>query len=50
VLYLRIIEGRTYEEIAGLLGCTQVSARAIASRARRRLQALLSEEVRDGTA
>jgi len=50
ILYLRIIEGRPFEEIADLLGCSQVSARAAASRARRRLRSLLTEEVRDGTA
>ena len=50
ILYLRIIEGRPFEEIAGLLGCSQVSARATASRARRRLRSILEEEVRDGTA
>jgi len=50
VLYLRIIEGRPFEEIAGLLGCSRVAARATASRATRRLRALLSEEVRDETA
>ena len=50
ILYLRIIEGRPFAEIADLLGCSQVSARAAASRARRRLRLLLSEEVRDGTA
>lgn len=50
VLYLRIIEGRPFDEIAELLGCSRVAARATASRATRRLRALLSEEVRDGTA
>jgi len=50
ILYLRIIEGRPFAEIADLLGCTQVSARAAASRARRRLRSLLTEEVRDETA
>jgi RNA polymerase sigma factor (sigma-70 family) len=50
VLYLRIIEGRPFDEIAEMLGCSRVAARATASRARRRLRSLMSEEVRDGTA
>ena len=50
ILYLQIIEGRPFAEIAELLGCSQVSARAAASRARRRLRSLLTEEVRDETA
>ena len=50
VLYLRIIEGRPFDEIADVLGCSRVAARATASRATRRLRAQLSKEVRDGTA
>jgi RNA polymerase sigma-70 factor (ECF subfamily) len=50
VLYLRIIEGRSHEEIAGLLGCSHVSVRVAASRGRRQLEALLSKEVRDAIA
>mgnify|MGYP001816307216 CR=1 FL=1 len=49
-LYLRIIEGWPYAEIAKMLGCTQTSARVAASRGRRQLEAVLSEEVRDATA
>jgi RNA polymerase sigma factor (sigma-70 family) len=50
VLYLRIIEGRPFGEIAELLGCSRVAARATASRATKRLRVLMSEEVRHGTA
>jgi RNA polymerase sigma-70 factor (ECF subfamily) len=50
VLYLNIIEGRPFAEIGELLGCSDASARAVASRARRRLRRLLSEEVNDATA
>ena len=46
VLYLRIIEGWPYEDIARMLRCSQVSARVAASRGKRQLQALLSKEVR----
>lgn len=49
-LYLRIIEGWPYAEIARMLGCSQTSARVAASRGRRQLEAALSEEVRDATA
>ncbi len=50
VLYLRIIEGWPYADIGEMLGCSQVSARVAASRGKRRLEALLSKEVRDATA
>ena len=50
VLYLHVIEGLPYDEIGGLLGCTAVSARKTASRAKRRLRRLLAEEVDDATA
>ena len=50
VLYLQAIEGMPYDEIGGLLGCTAVSARKTASRAKRRLRRLLTEEVDDATA
>ena len=50
VLYLTCVEGRTYAEVAELLGCTEVSARAISSRARRKLRAVLSEEEPSATA
>ncbi len=50
VLYLRIIEGWPYEDIARMLGCSQVSARVAASRGRRQLQSELSKEVTDATA
>lgn len=49
-LYLRIIEGWPYDEIATMLGCSQTSARVAASRGRRQLEAALAEEVRDATA
>ena len=53
VLYLRIIEGWPYADIADIadmLGCTQVSARVAASRGKRQLELALSPEVRDATA
>ncbi len=43
-LYLHVVEGLPYEEIGGLLGCTETSARKAASRAKRRLRRLLDEE------
>ncbi len=49
VLYLHVVEGLPYDEIGGLLGCTAVSARKTASRAKRRLRRLLAEEVDDAT-
>lgn len=50
VLYLRIIEGWPFNDIAEMLGCSQVSARVAASRGKRQLEAALSKEVRDATA
>lgn len=50
VLFLHTIEGRPYDEIASLLGCSQVSARVAVSRGRRQLERLFAEEVHDGTA
>lgn len=50
VLYLHVVECLPYDEIGGLLGCTAVSARKTASRAKRRLRRLLAEEVDDATA
>lgn len=49
VLYLHVVEGLPYDEIGDLLGCTAVSARKTASRAKRRLRRLLAEEVDDAT-
>ena len=50
VMYLHVIEGLTYEEVGDQLGCSAVSARKTASRARRRLRRLLVGEVNDATA
>lgn len=50
VVFLREIEGRSYAEIAAVVGCRESTARASAARARRTLRTLYSEEVRDGTA
>ena len=50
VLYLKEVEGRSFAEIADLLGCSETSARSAASRGRRRLRRWLSEEVNDATA
>lgn len=50
VLYLRVIEDSSYAEIGAVLGCREVTARAMVSRARRRLKDLLSEEARNATA
>ena len=50
VIFMREIEGRSFAEIAEAVGCREATARATAARARRRLQELLSEEVRDATA
>lgn len=49
VLYLHVVEGLPYDEIGELLGCTAVSARKTASRAKRRLRRLLAAEVDDAT-
>jgi len=50
VLYLRIIEGWSFEDIARTLGCSQTSARVAASRGRRKLGMVLSKEVSDAAA
>jgi RNA polymerase sigma factor (sigma-70 family) len=50
VLYMRAIEGRTFTEIAEILGCTEAAARAMDARARRSLRSELEEEARDATA
>ena len=50
VLYLRVIEGWPYEDIARMLECSQTSARVAALRGRRQLEAALAEEVADATA
>jgi RNA polymerase sigma-70 factor (ECF subfamily) len=50
VLYLRIIEGWTYEDIARMLGCSPVSTRVAATRGRQQLKSVLSKEVSDATA
>lgn len=50
VVYLRMIEGMPHDEIAELLGCSTVSVRKTASRAKRQLRRLLSAEVNNATA
>jgi DNA-directed RNA polymerase specialized sigma24 family protein len=45
VLFLRIIEGWPYEDIARMLGCSQVSARVAATRGRQKLESVLLKEV-----
>ena len=45
VLYLRDIEGLAYEEVAEIVGRPASTCRVIASRARKRLAAILDEEV-----
>lgn len=50
VLYLHVVEGMPYDEIGDLLGCTAISARKTASRAKRHLRRLLAKEVDDATA
>jgi RNA polymerase sigma factor (sigma-70 family) len=50
VVYLRVIEGMSHDEIAALLGCSTSSVRKTASRAKRQLRRLLAEEVNDATA
>jgi DNA-directed RNA polymerase specialized sigma24 family protein len=45
VLYLSLVEGHTYREAAVILGCTEVAARARASRALRRLRTCVREEL-----
>jgi len=50
VLYMRAIEGRPFTEIAEVLGCTEVAARGLEARARRKLRSVLEEEAHDATA
>ncbi len=50
VMYLRVIEGHSYRDIAAMLGCRESSARTTATRARRVLKKLISEEVPGATA
>jgi RNA polymerase sigma factor (sigma-70 family) len=47
VLYLSIVEGHSYKEIAAVLRCSEQAARARASRAIRRLRVDLREEIAD---
>jgi DNA-directed RNA polymerase specialized sigma24 family protein len=44
VLYLSVVEGRPYREIASILGCSEEAARTRASRAMRRLRAAMRDE------
>jgi DNA-directed RNA polymerase specialized sigma24 family protein len=44
VLFLSVVEGRPYPEIASVLGCSEEAARARASRATRRLRMALQDE------
>jgi len=50
VLYLRVVEGMPYGEVARLLGCSEAACRKTSSRATRQLRRLLEEEVNDATA
>jgi RNA polymerase sigma factor (sigma-70 family) len=51
VLFLSAVEGYSYEEIGGAVGCSEAAARKIASRARRKLRTLMTaEEVGDANA
>ena len=50
VLYLTSVEGRTFAEVAEVLDCSETSARAAASRGRRKLRSVLSEEAKDESA
>jgi RNA polymerase sigma factor (sigma-70 family) len=47
VLYLSLVEGHSYREIADVLRCSEQAARARASRAIRRLRVDLREEIAD---
>jgi RNA polymerase sigma factor (sigma-70 family) len=47
VLYLALVEGRPYADVARTLGCTEEAARARASRALRRLRSDLEAEIAD---
>jgi RNA polymerase sigma-70 factor, ECF subfamily len=44
---LRVVEGRSYEEVADALGCTQATARARVSRGLRRLARVLEARTRE---
>ncbi len=44
VLYMREVEGRSFGEIGDIVGCTEKAARNCASRGRKRLRKILSEE------
>jgi RNA polymerase sigma factor (sigma-70 family) len=46
-LYLVVVEGRSYNEVADMLGNSEIAVRARVSRALRRLRVELEEEVRD---
>jgi DNA-directed RNA polymerase specialized sigma24 family protein len=45
VLYLTVVEGEPYRTAAAVVGCSEVAARALASRALRALQQTLTEEL-----
>jgi RNA polymerase sigma-70 factor (ECF subfamily) len=49
-LYMRVIEGHSFTEIAEVLGCTEVAARGLEARAKRSLRAVVQQEERDATA
>ena len=48
VVYLKVVEGRPYAEIAAELGITEEAARARSSRATAKLRVLIVEEMRRG--
>jgi DNA-directed RNA polymerase specialized sigma24 family protein len=48
VLYLSLVEQRSFREIGELVGCSEQAARARSSRALRRLRVELEEEASDG--
>jgi RNA polymerase sigma factor (sigma-70 family) len=50
VLYMRVIEGHSFPEIAEVVGCTETAARGVYARARRRLESEAREEGRDASA
>lgn len=50
VLYMKEVEGRSFLEIAQMVGCSEAAVRGAASRGRRHLRRVLSEEVHDATA
>lgn len=50
VLYMKEVEGRSFLEIAQIVGCSETAARSAASRGRRHLREVLSEEGHDATA